>query len=635
MQFLEKDECIMIKSSIAIPVAYGCMAILACALGFFADYRLDDLAAQSCLLVVDVMCIYRFIIGSRRDKQKVMDFKWLLVSLIVFTLMLSGLISFCFLSGRSLQLTSVVSYKLETLPFLAYFFCLLPLVFCCLRQAAGFILAREEESQAHRNAMIDRAVAAKGCETKKICIESIILILIPQITGFILLYPGIYGYDGAYHILQIVHPDSSDVSINKGYSVLYTLFLGGLVSLGKLGGNIEMGFATAMFLQALIACLVKIYVTFLIYQMTGNRYIAIGVSAYFGLNPHFILLQISSCQDVFFGCCFLLVVLESCVLIRLRRSKGCHVLFQEKIHYRILLINLLLLMLFRNNGLYVVAIVGLVALLLRRYVGVGIVRCAALSLIAYFVISGPVYSMFGVQDAVTNSPVREISSIPSQQFARVYVDDSGSVSQDDRDKINRFYDSDFSFYWDLSEISDSAKGSMDIAYTKQHLFEYAKLWASLGIGNPSTYAQAFQLNTLGYWYIGMHYPDARMYHPLIEYKCIDAKSFNPDYADIREKPTYITQCFQDFMALGGFSEIPILGTIVNPAIYFWINIVLFCLLIITKRWWSILPCVACIGLYATLLLSPVCLFRYCYPILLAAPMVVVVCFERDPRVSSS
>ena len=550
------------------------------------------------------------------------------IGMVFASLLLSLAFSFSVFSGKSFQATSACDYPEIAVASIAGGLLAMPMVLFVLTRSIVLIGSRERETD-NGGSISYRTISREVSEKKWVAIVVLLLIILPQTFYLILLYPGVYGYDGAYHILQVVHPSDSSAVINKGYSVPYTLFLGGFVEWGISIDNVELGFATAMLLQASISCLIELYAIRLILTITENQWAAIALSAFFGLNPYFNLLHISSCQDVFFGSFMLLFTLEllaSTYMPILNDGQPLRIGFgrHDILHLVVLLASALGMMLMRNNGLYVCLMVGVLAFMMRRRLGKGIFSVVGISVCLYLMISGPIYGAFGVQPAVSNDPIKEMSSIPSQQFARVSASVDSSFTEDDKNELNKFYDTDFSFYWNLPEIADSAKGAMNVSYTKDHLIDYGDLWLSLGSRNAATYLEAFQMNTLGFWYIGMVYPDSRMWHPLIEYKCINAKLFNPEYIDIQSKSPCpeLTERFNEFMSAGGFSNIPILSLFVNPAAYLWVFLLAGVILVVSRRSQACLIWIAIAGLYVTLFLSPVCLFRYCYPVLLAMPVLL-------------
>ena len=75
---------------------------------------------------------------------------------------------------------------------------------------------------------------------------------------------------------------------------------------------------------------------------------------------------------------------------------------------------------------------------------------------------------------------------------------------------------------------------------------------------------------------------------------------------------------------GGWQFVPVISTIFT--IGFYTIIFLFCtaFTIYYKKWSNFIPLSILFGLYATLLLSPVALLRYCLAVIILAPAMIAV-----------
>ena len=75
-----------------------------------------------------------------------------------------------------------------------------------------------------------------------------------------------------------------------------------------------------------------------------------------------------------------------------------------------------------------------------------------------------------------------------------------------------------------------------------------------------------------------------------------------------------------------FSSIPILGTLSEVGIYFWLLLYLFSYALY-RRWREPFVIIGiCMGVCLTVFLSPVILYRYCAPVIFTAPLFIAVLF---------
>ncbi|MCI7746528.1 MAG: DUF6020 family protein [Collinsella sp.] len=448
-------------------------------------------------------------------------------------------------------------------------------------------------------------------------------ILIPQLFLFLVCYPGIYGYDGPFHIWQLIHSDGAAVVLNKGYSVPYTFYLSLFVSIGKAIGNVEFGFAMAMLIQMLFLCWVSWRIcSFLYIRMPKARLFNNAALLFLALCPPILALRISSCQDAPCAGFFCLAIMQLIVI-------------GDEAHHKIdvkaaisLAMSLLLTFLLRNNATYayLFLLIAVLFLTARHMASKQVALWLVIPFVTAQIIMGPVYTALGIEQGMANPALREILSVPSQQLARAYADRPELFSEDQLDDLLSFYpdQEQFTEYWMEPELADRAKRSLDVDYTSAHLLKFLELYISVGLLNPEDYIEGFLMNSLGYWYLGKTYPDTRMYHPYFEYNNIDALWWNPDYTPIERQSVLpqVNQLISDAIYRGAWNRIPIISPLCRAGFYFavFVGVCIFSLHARNKR--NLLPLIFIGGLFVTLFLSPVCLFRYVFGISMATPLIL-------------
>ena len=338
-----------------------------------------------------------------------------------------------------------------------------------------------------------------------------IAVMIPQVLVYLVVFPGVYGYDAGFHLLQFF---DEQTSLTSAYSVPYTLFLGSCINFGQIYfNNAESGFALAMLLQSVFLCAVSSYAAIVSYRETGSRVILVLSVLFFAVFPPFLIMRVSSAQDALFGGFFLLLVVQLFECSKLLKS-GLH---KKDMPLVIgLAVSALCLFLLRNNGIYAFAVMLVLAIPVLAHfkrLGLGVVLLVPVAL--YCLISGPVYSLMGVQPgaAVGISSAREMLSVPSQQIARVSLANPDALSPEEWQLLDKYYlDESFDYYWVNPSISDLQKAEIDSNEITKDPLGYIRLYCSLGIKDPGNYIEAFLMNSLGFWYPGKQYPDPRMYH---------------------------------------------------------------------------------------------------------------------------
>ena len=160
----------------------------------------------------------------------------------------------------------------------------------------------------------------------------------------------------------------------------------------------------------------------------------------------------------------------------------------------ILIISILIILFFRNNGIYVLVLsIPFLALVLKKYIKkIAVIFIIILSFnFSYNKIVLPYFK-------IPAGSIREMLSIPFQQTAR-YVS-KYSVSSDEKEAIDKILVFDDLASRDRSDLSDPVKEKFNKYYTKADLIKYFKVWFIEGIKHPDTYIEATLLNTYGYLY---------------------------------------------------------------------------------------------------------------------------------------
>ena len=113
----------------------------------------------------------------------------------------------------------------------------------------------------------------------------------------------------------------------------------------------------------------------------------------------------------------------------------------------------------------------------------------------YFIIKGPVFSYFNIEKTTSV----EAFSIPLQQIARVIASDRDILGED-RVYLEKLFN-----YNEVKEkyssvISDPIKNITNNDVLSNNKIDFFKTYIKLFIKYPNVYAEAYFLQTLGYWY---------------------------------------------------------------------------------------------------------------------------------------
>lgn len=517
----------------------------------------------------------------------------------VFSIIFSVFLSLVLIIGSQLEFYSEIIWSFATLiKIIALSVSIFPLNYLLLKYVDKFKIQKSD-----------------NINYKKIFVITFLIILFFNFLVFLALYPGEYGYDAGFQIMEILE---KDVQITSHFSLLFSFILAKVVNLGKvLFGSYQVGFGIYCFLQMTFLSYVATKITVFCVKRIPNKIIYFINVLFFSFFPLYTLMSISAAQDSVFAGLFCLIILN---VIELIENKDY---WKNKLKPISLGILIFLLCLIRNNGFYCILISIPFIFLSCKNKKVVVLLIFIIPLFAYKIYSGPVFNILGVTKTDT---FREMLSIPSQQFARVYNYNLKVFSKEELKQLKKFYPQidDFKYYTYRQSIADPTKSVLNNKYVKSNLKDYISLWTSNGVKDPENYVEAFLLNSLGFWYPNKNYNDDRMYHPYIEIEMMDAAKWNPRYVQIKREskfPIY-EKILNITIGKNAWKRIPIISTIFTTGTYFIIFIFLFLLTILRRNFKYMLPISIILGLYATLFLSPVVLFRYCFPIIMVSPLMI-------------
>lgn len=517
----------------------------------------------------------------------------------IFSIIFSVFLSLVLIIGSQLEFYSEIIWSFATLiKIIALSVSIFPLNYLLLKYVDKFKIQKSD-----------------NINYKKIFVITFLIILFFNFLVFLALYPGEYGYDAGFQIMEILE---KDVQITSHFSLLFSFILAKVVNLGKvLFGSYQVGFGIYCFLQMTFLSYVATKITVFCTKRIPNKIIYFINVLFFSFFPLYTLMSISAAQDSVFAGLFCLIILN---VIELIENKDY---WKNKLKPISLGILIFLLCLIRNNGFYCILISIPFIFLACKNKKVVVLLIFIIPLFAYKIYSGPVFNILGVTKTDT---FREMLSIPSQQFARVYNYNLKVFSKEELKQLKKFYPQidDFKYYTYRQSIADPTKSVLNNKYVKSNLKDYISLWTSNGVKDPENYVEAFLLNSLGFWYPNKNYNDDRMYHPYIEIEMMDAAKWNPRYVQIKREskfPIY-EKILNITIGKNAWKRIPIISTIFTTGTYFIIFIFLFLLTILRRNFKYMLPISIILGLYATLFLSPVALFRYCFPIIMVSPLMI-------------
>jgi len=443
---------------------------------------------------------------------------------------------------------------------------------------------------------------------------SLIIMIVCWLPYIIAYYPIILSPDPSYQIKQFFGIDTKysyynvlidpNVLITNAHPVLHTLLIGGCLNIGHVLGSDNLGLFIYSIIQIVILSSTLAYT--IKYMKKINlpiwfRLFSLGVYA---LVPIFPFYSMSGVKDVIFSALMIHYLIMMDRIVRNANDKKISII-------KLFLCTLLMILvcLFRHNGIYVIALsfpfLFLVDKLNRK------------RLIAIFVILVGFYGCYNkvILPAfkITPGSPREMLSIPFQQTARYVKYHSEELTDEDKEKIDYILEYDTLADRYDPELSDDVKNKYNRFATSEDLKDYFGVWFKGLFRHPGTYIQATINNVYGYfypnktsWYIYYKY-DTRIlkdgfdYH----YNGLDGlRNVLSDYGD-------------------SYQHIPVIGMITNIAFNVWLVFIMTAYLLSKKQYKEV------IFLIPTLVSILVCIagpantyYRYALPFIMSMPLMI-------------
>lgn len=461
-----------------------------------------------------------------------------------------------------------------------------------------------------------------------------ITLLICYIPYIIVSYPAIFGWDmdvqitQAYPELGIYSPGytknltlKEGVYLNNHHPITHTLLIRVCMEIGmKVFSSLNIGIFICALLQLLsMLCIIAVLVRLLVELQISKKYIILML-LYYIISPRIQSYMFFITKDVLFAVFSMMFIL--CLFQKITK-------YSKKKHNLLFVVSILGIMLFRNDGRYLLMIscllIGILCRELRKKMFGYIV--AVLFFGVFF--SNILLPAFGVMPG----SVREVLSIPFQQTARYLKNSSDSVTKEEKEAISAILDYDVIIEKYNPEKSDAVKDTFNVSATTEELKAYFKVYLQMFLKHPSHYIQATINNYYYYFYPGSHLADyywGYKYGENILMPDLNNKFQTIGIPSAFEYPKQLKKYRDTYEQLReSLAELPIISLLKSAATYSWVLILLVVYCIKNKNTEALaLTVPSCMQLLIAL--AGPCngwYFRYIYPIAVCLPVVVVVCLH--------
>ena len=532
------------------------------------------------------------------------------LSLILAFFMIFGN-SFMCVGSTALIFKNIGYFLLSLIMYIGYYYLFLVLISYLFR-----FLDKNNFSEENKEKKDNKFVATFKKHPFLFSLCFIVICWLPYIISY---YPIILSPDPSFQIRQFfgIRTKYADYAIlldenvvmTNHHPVTHTMLLGGCLKLGTMIGNDNLGLFFYSIIQISVLASVLAFSIYYMQKMGLKTKYLIGVLLIYALVPMFPLYAMSGVKDVLFGAFIFLyfIFLHNLVKTKCEGYKWWN--------YLLIIILLILICLFRNNGIHV--------LILSLPFTLIIARKKWKQLLTVMVC---VFGFYGVFDKVilpyykiTPGSIREVLSVPFQQTARLAKYYGDEFTEEEIATIDKIlgYD-DLAERYD-PELADPVKNEFNKYATDEDLKEYFKVWFNGLIKHPGTYIEATMNNVYGFFYL----EKTKWY---VYYKFDDRiteNGFDYHYNSLETSRNILSEYAV------AFPYIPGIGLISNIGFNVWIIFTLFAYAIYKKLYKNILVLAPALILILVCVVGPAnTYFRYALPFIFAMPFIIGVFLEK-------
>lgn len=445
-----------------------------------------------------------------------------------------------------------------------------------------------------------------------------LLITLFFIPTYIALFPGTFGYDAPVQAAQYF----GEMELTAANPLLHTYLLGAFLSLGEAAfRNAALGLALFCLLQGLLTTHVLAKSFLFLKKIHTPFTVMIAGLLWILLNPTLHVLAFNVTKDILLGICllhFLLNLLNVLADVKMYDNISlydpAHQKAEKKAYLRLLLSGIIMCLM-RNAAIYLVGSLILVMLLICLEH-----KKTILCLCMVFLISWLTSVFFTQGLKIPPGNARENMSIPIQQLAAVsrayyYGTEPAYITQEQLNAIQEIIPVEALEVF-LYDTVDFVKAAFDTETFSEQPGKYISLYLSVGKQNPSVYAHAFRDMVLPYFDMTQ---SKRRDLSLVE-------TF-PDISHLRITRYELFPAYYAFLEERVETESYFL--IMQPGISIWLMVIGIGISFHRKNK-NIALCILPIALYFIgLLLGPMALLRYLFPMMLATPLLFGILFWKE------
>lgn len=465
-----------------------------------------------------------------------------------------------------------------------------------------------------------RETTQAGSFPKKQFFIAVAFVLICWLPYYIYFFPGTGNADTAYEIMQYFHRPywglsyspvrADDIFVTNHFPYFMTVIYGVFTQIGLWLGSASYGVALYGACQMVLLAFICTGTWFYLRWIGLSEKLLKGGILFTAFFPLYPLYAICMLKDPFFSA-FCLVL--SVMLFEVVRTKGK--VLEKRLFTLGLFVSTLFMILSKNQGVYIMAIVAVAFLICYRRYWIRIIIALLVPVLFFQLIwlkiLLPAWN-------VAPGGKQEMLSVLLQQTARYVVEYPEDVSKEEEEAIRHVIN-----YDQLPErynpvLSDPIKLTFNQDVTSEELSAYYRAWMSMLKKHPDSYVQALLNNCYGFFYMAQN--SGMVYFEFAN------RADEEDEIYINNNPT-VQKALPTLKALQTFvQKLPLINVLFSVSVYCWTTVYFFLNSIRKKKYEYILAGLITIISMGILLLCPAnANSRYIQPLFFAFPFLAGLC----------
>ncbi|MBA1435148.1 DUF6020 family protein [Bombilactobacillus bombi] len=266
----------------------------------------------------------------------------------------------------------------------------------------------------------------------------------------------------------------------------------------------------------------------------------------------------------------------------------------------------------------------------------------------FYLFNGPVvHSLSSTSSGIQTEGVRNISNVGGLKIQLIF---GGYINAG-----YQFSTSDKKLLWSI--LPQGTPEQYAQFYSPQFADQAANVWGELGQHYPKIYHGDFNKRRSQMMKrIILHYPKAALqvilnqnlgwYYPQSIYPSKSGNIYNEVINETKNGPMKkdgviiknwnwwpsLYKIIYDLEQDGNYWQYPVIASFFDPAFWGWLILIMLLILIAKKSWSALVISFFVVIQWATLWAAPVVLARYIYPIFLCLPLMLVLCYLKQPNI---